>query len=89
MGGKLTILVADDSDICQKVLKEQFEELGVKQHCSFFFKGDEVLNHAKKLIDEATDEEQPIQLMLLDNMMPNVIGIEVVSLLREHIKKAN
>ena len=58
-------------------------------HCSFYPAGDLALNAALKLIDDNPSVPQPLQLMILDNQMPRMMGLEVISNLREQINGRN
>lgn len=86
---KVTILIAEDSEICQEVLRGQIYELDLKEKTEFFVSGDQVLERAIKLIDEYKDDPQPIRLMLLDNQMPRKTGSQVVAELKAYIKSVN
>lgn len=71
------ILVVDDEEILRMLIRETLEDLELD-------------------IDEAEDGEEALKklkestydLMILDYMMPNLTGIEVIELLPQEIKKS-
>ena len=65
------------------------KELFVLDRCAFFYSGDLVLDFAVKTIKNSPGQAQPIKLMLLDNQMPRITGVEVVKQLRAFISKQN
>ena len=87
---KPKILIAEDSEVCMKVLKDQISALGLDSKTDFFVSGDQILEKATKLIQESRDgEAKPIQLMLLDNQMPRKSGQQVIAELRQIIAHQN
>ena len=86
---KTSILIAEDSEICQKVLMSQIQSLGLMDQTAFFVSGDQVLDSAVKLIDESPDDPQPVKFMLLDNQMPRMTGQQVIAEFRRFISARN
>lgn len=70
----MQILIAEDSEICAKVLRSQISLLEMTSRTQFFVSGDQVLENAIKIIKERPDDPQPIKLMLLDHQMPRMTG---------------
>ena len=48
-----------------------------------------MLERAIKLINEFPEDPQPVKLMLLDNNMPRIMGIQVIKMLRKFITEEN
>lgn len=48
-----------------------------------------MLERAIKLIKDFPEDHQPVKLMLLDNNMPRLMGIEVIKILRKFIREEN
>jgi len=77
------------------VLKNQLSEIGLHEKCTYCKNGQEVIDRAKAIVDEATklaepDEIiKPIDFILLDHQMPKKNGIQAFQELTEFYKHLN
>jgi len=72
------ILVADDLAINRELLQTQLGALGIGCECAV--DGREALEH----LEAAASAGRPVQVLLLDQMMPNLSGAEVIAAVRAH-----
>lgn len=76
-------LVVDDYESMRELVAEQLKKLGVTK-ITFAVSGNEAFKKITEL--EATD---PIQYILVDLVMENGTGVELVKNVRENLKKKN
>jgi CheY-like chemotaxis protein len=72
-----------------QLLIHNLRVLGVEEKTQHFFDGGRVYYYAMKIYQMKPNEAQPIKLMILDNQMPLLQGIDVIKKIRSHIMKAN
>lgn len=90
------IIVAEDQMINMQVIKSQLNQLGLAQACDYCYNGEQAVDQAIAIIDEAVlncfeweAQVTPICLMLLDFQMPRKNGLQVVEHLRQYIHNHN
>lgn len=76
------IIVAEDSLCNMQVIKQQLEELGLKDQCEFVYSGEELVLTASKLISA----QEKIDFILTDFMMPRLNGIQAVEKIKYFIQ---
>lgn len=70
----MRILIVDDSEVFVKVTSQIISDLGIKGILTAF-SGEEALSK----IDQQEDKGEPVDLVLLDVMMPGIGGIEALN----------
>lgn len=68
-----------------EVIKQQFIDLKLENHCVFCFNGLELVTEVKKALDAKED----VDLILTDFMMPRLNGIQAVQQIQEHVYANN
>lgn len=92
MGRKQTrsdkkILVAEDSMLLRRLLKETLEEVGYTK-VLFYEDGQQAWDHLEKLVDKGLDVKKEIQLIITDIEMPQMDGHHLTKRIKEnnHLK---
>ena len=72
-----------------QVVKGQLESQGLLEQTDFYYNGQEAFNRSLQLFEEAEDCGTPIDLMLIDQQMPLMTGMELVKNIRDYLKVRN
>jgi CheY-like chemotaxis protein len=96
------IIVAEDSHICHSLMRDYIKNLGLEQQTSFFYDGTSVYNEVNQALRQTmsaintlrSERERPyvfkpLEIMILDNQMPGMIGIELVKKIKSEIEGIN
>ena len=79
------ILVAEDQAINMEVVKRQITRVGLLERTELYYNGQDAFERVIQILDEAKDCPSPIDLMLIDQQMPLMKGIELVKNVKAEI----
>ena len=80
--------MAEDQAINMQVVKGQLESQGLLEQSEFYYNGQEAFNRSLQLFEEAGCAT-PIDLMLIDQQMPLMTGMELIKNIRDYLKVRN
>ncbi len=77
------LVVAEDSPLLRKLLQDTLEEAGY-HHVEFFENGEEAYKYLETIINNGTEIEKEVQLIITDIEMPQMDGHHLTRKVKEH-----
>jgi hypothetical protein len=86
---KLCIICADDIYYNLEALRLVFSNLGLEEHCSFLNDGRQVVRSCIKNVEDSTDPQNMVTIVIVDFEMPVMSGLEAIKEIKAYYNEVN